>query len=397
MQKILRFLLLCAVLTAPAFAQQKRSLGEIVVTGDKDKISVRVSANSPELSGLAQRAFGSHGRYRVVPGNAQYDIRFSQVSGTQVRVDIVKGLGNQPVASEVVTGTNLRNALLRAADVAVAKTNGLGLRGFFTAQLAFISSRTGRREVYTSDLFFGGVKQITHDNAQALTPRWSPDGSRIVYTSYFKSGFPDIFQIDLGTYQRTTLASFKGTNSGARYSPNGQQLVMVLSGTGNTEVWTANAYGRSPVRRTNSSEVKSSPCFSPDGSRIVYAMEPGPQLYVMPASGGPASRISAGAGSGYCAEPDWCRADPNKIAFTVRSGRSYQIAVLDLSKNKTEIVSKAAFDGIEPCWLPDGRHLVYTARDRSSSVISILDTVTGQSVPVSSGLSDVEQANVLFR
>jgi hypothetical protein len=36
-----------------------------------------------------------------------------------------------------------------------------------------------------------------------------------------QGGFPDIFQIDLGDYQRTTFVSFKGTNSGAHFSPDG--------------------------------------------------------------------------------------------------------------------------------------------------------------------------------
>jgi TolB protein len=34
--------------------------------------------------------------------------------------------------------------------------------------------------------------------------------------------------------------------------------------------------------------------------------------------------------------------------------------------------------------LPDGRHIVYTARDRSTSVLRILDTETHLSVPISS-------------
>ena len=46
-----------------------------------------------------------------------------------------------------------------------------------------------------------------------------------------------------------------------------------------------------------------------------------------------------------------------------------------------EQVSKAPFDAIEPSWLADGRHLVYTARDRTSSVLAILDTETGRSTP----------------
>jgi TolB protein len=397
MQKILRFLLLLAAASASMLARADVGYWTgFDVRSEKDRIPVRVTASNSELNALAFHAFEAHGRYRVNSPSPAYDIKFTLVGATQVRVDIEKNPGNTQVASEIVTGTSARNALLKAADVAVVKTNGMGLRGFFASELAFIGERTGHREVYTSDLFFGSARQITHDNADALTPRWSPDGSRLLYTSYYKSGFPDIFQIDLGSYQRTTFASFKGTNIGAHFSPNGQQVAMVLSGTGSTEIWTTNAYGRGPVRRTNSDAVKSSPCFSPDGSRIVFAMEPGPQLYVMSASGGSVTRVTSGVGT-YCAEPDWSRVDPNKIAFTVRAGGRYQIAVLDLSTRKSEIVSEAPFDAVEPSWLADGRHLVYTARDRSSSVICILDTVSHQSHPVSARFGPVEQASVLYR
>jgi TolB protein len=395
MQKILRLILLFSSFTFVCFAQT-RNIGDVVVVAEKNTVPIRVSANVPELNALALQAFGSHGRYRLTASGYAYDIKFTQMTPTQVRVDITKGTAATPFGSEVATGTNPRQALLRAADAAVAKTNGLGLKGFFTAQLAFIGERTGKKEVYTSDLYFGGAKQITKDNALAMMPRWSPDGSRLIYTSYYKNGFPDIFQIDLGTYQRNSLVSFKGTNSSARYSPNGQQIAMILSGEGTPEVYVSDAQGRRVSRKTRSDAVKASPCFSPDGSRIVFAMEPGPQLYVIPVAGGTPTRITSGSISGFCAEPDWSRSDPNKIAFTMRTGGSYQIGVLDVSKRTGGVVSKAAFDGIEPAWLPDGRHVVYTARDRTTSVICILDTETGKSVRVSPiSFGSVKQANVL--
>ena len=392
MQKILRLFLLLATTAAPALAQ--RNIGEVTVTAENKTIPVRVSANTPELNDLALRAFNVHGRYRLTASGYAYDIRFSLVTGTQVRVDIAKGAAGTPISSDVVSGRNESDALLRAADLAVEKTNGLGLKGFFTAKIAFIGGGGGRREIYTSDLFFRHVTQVTHDNALALFPRWSPDGAKLVYTSFYKSGFPDIFQIDLNSYQRTTFVSFKGTNGGARFSPNGGQVAMVLSGEGTPEIYISNAQGRQVSRKTRSDAAKSSPCFSPDGSRLVFAMEPGPQLYVMSAAGGGASRVTSGI-STYCAEPDWSRADPNKIVFTIRVGGRYQIAVLDLASRVSEQVSKAPFDGIEPSWLADGRHVVYTARSASTSRVCILDTETGKSVPVSpSSFGSVMQANV---
>jgi TolB protein len=379
MQKILRFCLLLSLTAASALA---RNLGEVVVTAENKTIPVRVSANTPELNDLALRAFGVHGRYRLTASGYAYDIKFSAVTGTQVRVDITKGAAGAPFSSDVVTGRNESDALLRAADVAVTKTNGLGLKGFFTAKLAFIGGGGGRREIYTSDLFFRHVTQVTHDNALALFPRWSPDGARLLYTSFYKSGFPDIFQIDLNNYQRTSFVSFKGTNGGARFSPSGGQVAMVLSGEGTPEIYISNAQGRQVSRKTHSDAAKSSPCFSPDGSRLVFAMEPGPQLYVMSTAGGSTQRLVTGYT--YAAEPDWSRTNQNKIVCTVRSG-SYQIAVYDFSTGRAEIVSNAPFDGIEACWLADGRHVVYTARDRSTSRLCVLDTVTGNSRPISPG------------
>lgn len=382
MQKLFRLVFLVALtVTSAAYAQ--RRIGEVSVTVDKNKIPVHVSGSTAELDALARQAFEAHGRYKLVASGGEFDIKFSPAGGTQVRVDITKGLGGSAFASEVSTGTNLHNALYRAADFAVEKTNGLNLKGFFTARLALIGEGTGKKEVYTSDLFFspGSVAKVTADNALALSPRWSPDGGRIIYTSFYKSGFPDIFQIDLATRQRTTFVSFRGTNSSARFSPNGSQVAMVLSGEGSPEIYVSNAQGRQVARRTRSDSVKSSPCFSPDGSRIVFAMEPGPQLYVMSAAGGTPQRLTTGFT--FAAEPDWSRANPNKIACTVKTHGSYQIAVYDLSKGSAEVVSKANFDGIEPSWLADGRHLVYTARDRTSSVLCILDTETGQSKRIS--------------
>jgi TolB protein len=301
-------------------------------------------------------------------------------------------LAGAPFSSDVVTGRDASDALLRAADVAVSKTNGLGLKGFFTARIAFIGGGGGRREIYTSDLFFRHVTQVTHDNALALFPRWAPDGSRLLYTSFFKSGFPDIFQIDLGSLQRTTFVSFKGTNGGARYSPSGAQVAMVLSGEGTPEIYVSNAQGRQVARKTRSDSGKASPCWSPDGSRLVFAMEPGPQLYVMSTVGGAPQRLVTGFT--YAAEPDWSRTNPNKVVCTVRSG-SYQIAVYDFSAGRAEIVSKAPFDGIEASWLADGRHVVYTARDRSTSRLCILDTETGKSTPISpSSFGPAMQGNV---
>ncbi|CAM3125441.1 PD40 domain-containing protein [Rariglobus hedericola] len=377
-------------------AQTSRNLGDVVIRADLKTISVTVSGSTTELDGLANLAFNAHGRYRRVASGGTFDIKFTAVAANQVQVTVTKA--GAVALNQVAQGTSTRNAFFRAADAAVTATSGL--KGIFASRLAFISEYSGKSEVFTGDLFFGEVRQITKDNAQAIRPRWSPDGGKILYTSFYKSGFPDIFLLDLNSMQRSTFVSFKGTNSGARFSPNGSQVAMVLSGEGNPEIYVSNAQGRGVARRTRTGSVEASPAWSPDGSRIVFTSDAagGPQLYVMPAAGGTGQRLPTNI-SGYCAEPDWSLGDPNKIAFTTRIGRGYQIAVYDLAgRSPTKVVSKAPVDAVEPAWLADGRHLVYTERAANSRSICILDTETGKTTRLSPPqLKQTSQASVWIR
>ena len=241
MQKFLTLFVACLGLVAAAstsHAQSGSDIGPIIKEGP-NMIAISISGEG-ELASLARKAFGVHGRYRLVASGGAFEINFASVSATQVRVDVRRG--GTAILTQVASGSNTRNALYRAADLAVKATSGLN--GFFASKLAFVSNRTGHDEIYVSDLFLGDAIPVTQQKSNVLAPRWSPDGSRLLYTSYFKSGFPDIFVVDLAARRWNVFVSFKGTNSGARFSPDGSQVAMVLSGGGNPDVYVSNAQGK---------------------------------------------------------------------------------------------------------------------------------------------------------
>jgi TolB protein len=378
MQNAFRFLLGLA-LAAPLFAQ--RDIGTVNVNADTQTTSISISSPSPELQNLALKAFGAHGRYRTVASGGAFNITFAPAGATAVSVTITKGSAGTPVHSETVSGTSLRNALLRAADVAVLKTSGL--RGFFAGRLAFVGESTGKTEIYTSDLFFGEAQRWTSDGKQIMSPRWVPGGSKIVFTSY-RTSFPDIYVLELNNRRISLLASFKGTNSGGSFSPDGSRVAMVLSGEGNPEVYVGNAQGRQIRRLTNTPAVEASPTWSPDGSRILFVSDSagGPQLYVMPAGGGAPTRLATNI-SGYCAEPDWSDANPNKIVFTAKMGSGYQVGVFDMAARASKIATKAPTDAIEPVWMADGRHIMCTFRAANTRSLWLVDTESGKATRLS--------------
>ena len=370
-------LLLGLLFAAPLFAQ--RDIGVVDVNADVQVMGITVSSSSTELQNLAMQAFNAHGRYRLLASGGAYNLNFAPAGASAVTVTISRG--GSAIHTQTVSGTNLRNALLRAADVAVNRTSGL--RGWFAGKLAFVSERTGKTEIYTSDLFFGELVKWTSDGKQVIGPRWSPDGSKIVYTSY-RTSFPDIYQIEFATRRISLLASFKGTNSGARFSPDGSRLAMVLSGEGNPEVYVGNASARQLRRLTTNQSVEASPTFSPDGSRVLYVSDSagGPQLYTVSVNGGSPTRLATNI-SKYCAEPDWSAADPSKIVFTAGMGRGYQTAVFDTKSGSSKFVTKAPTDAIEPVWLADGRHIICTYRAANSKVLYIVDTESGKATRLS--------------
>ena len=388
-------LVIAGALAVSAVAQ---TVKEYDVTKQANLKSKAVAiTGSPELTGLATTAFRTHGDFRLTPTGSAYTLNFTTAGANQVRLEITSTSQGRSVFSQVVGGTSARNALFRAADVAVQQLTGLP--GYFAGRITFISERTGHREVYTSDLFFGEATQITHDRAHALMPRWSPDGSRIIYTSFFNSGSAQIFVMTPATAQRVPFATFKGTNSGGRFSPDGGRVAAVLSAAGNQEIFVGSPQGKPFRRLTSSPGVEASPCWSPDGSRLIFTSDRGgrPALYTMSAAGGAMTPVPTNI-SGYCAEPDWSRAKPNMIAFTCGVGGGFQVAVYDLSTRQSRIVTRGGGDAIEPCWLADGRHLVYTVRTGSSRQIKILDTETGKATAISpSSIGQVSQVNYLKR
>lgn len=368
MQKFLALLLSAAVFTLAS--AQVRDAGVVVTKSDAQTLAVSLRGSTQELQNLAAIAFDAHGAFRRVASGGAFSLNFESAGANRVAVTITRG--NSVVHTETITGESTRNALLRAADVAVTRMTGLP--GFFAGKLAFVAERGGQQTIMTGDLFFGEVQSYPVQGKQIIGPRWSPDGSRIIFTSY-RTGFPDIYTLDLRTRQLSVFISVKGTNSGARFSPDGSRVAMVLSGEGNPEIYLANATGRIQKRLTKNNSVEASPAWSPDGSRLAFTSDAagGPQIHVISAAGGGMQRVPTNI-SRYCAEPDWSRAKPNRLVFTAGIGRGYQLAVYEFGGSAARIVTKAPGDAVEPVWLADGRHVVCTFRTSNSRALYLVDT-----------------------
>src|SRR5699024_11797441 len=98
----------------------------------------------------------------------------------------------------------------------------------------------------------------------------------------------------LATGERIPLANFKGNNSAPTWSPDGQQLAIVLSRDGISQIYTIDAQGSSLRRVMRSPLIDTEPHYTPDGKSLVFNSDRGgnPHIYKVPVSGGDAERIT---------------------------------------------------------------------------------------------------------
>src|SRR6202162_658950 len=214
----------------------------------------------------------------------------------QAWLNDVRNSSLPPVIGKVyrgdVTDAQVRIFAHQFADEIIGKLSG-GLPGIASTQIAFVSNRSGSKEIWAMDYDGENQHQVTQLHTISLTPRWSPDASRVAFTCYAQPGSSSVLTAQICVYSTLTskLISwprFKGTNSSPSWSPDGSQLMFMSSMLGNPELFIADASGQRPKRLTFSNGANTSPSWNPKtGQQVAFVSDRGaiPQLYTMNSDG----------------------------------------------------------------------------------------------------------------
>lgn len=253
----------------------------------------------------------------------------------------------------VVQPRDWRRAAHRCADAIYSRLSGEA--PFFDSRIAYIAetgpkdARIKRLAIMDSD--GANHRFITNGQAITLTPRFSPDYSRIVYVSYLADRVRVyVYNVDAGTQQVVHESS--NATFAPRWSPDGRFILFSMAVAGNTDIYRIPAEGGTPRRLTDSPGIDVGGSYSPDGQRIVFESDRSgaQQIYVMNADGSNQQRISFGGGR--YATPEWSpRGD--LIAFTRIAG-NFRIGVMTPGGGSERLLTDSWQDEA-PTWSPNGR------------------------------------------
>ncbi len=350
-------------------SQRIRLLQEaLAAEGDRN-----ARAYSVQADGVLHNDLDLSGYFHLTRGWAKDEIPFDvqaviegklALSGSQVTItgEVKDFPARRLIGRSTQTGSlaEVRRLVHRVADDLVYQLTGE--RGVSETRVAFVAGGRGQRELYVMDLDGYGARKLTQGGV-AVSPAWSPDGSRVAFAWLHEKGWA-LYQVPAWGGASSHLWSRGGLNISPSYSPDGSQVAFSSSYEGNSEIYTMAAGGGPARRLTKNNSIDTSPCWSSTGQQIAFVSDRTgkAQVYVMDADGANARRLVYGFD--YTDSPDWSpRGD--QIAFVVRTGGGFDIYVVDIQGLDPRLVVSGRSNE-NPHWSPDGRHLVF-ASDRGGA------------------------------
>ena len=290
--------------------------------------------------------------------------------------------------SQLVVGKRYKATANQAAQIGNTLANDVlealtGKRGSFMSKIVATVDRSGYKEVITMNVDGDDMELITRDRSVAISPNWSPDGKKIVYSIYTrKAGSAQqnltLFLHDLKTDRRVILSNRNGLNSGGCFSPDGQSVYLTISKGGAPDIYKVNLRGDQLAQLTRgpAGAMNVEASVSPDGYKIAFSSDRGgnPMVYVMNSDGSNVKRLTFQGK--YNSTPSFSP-DGKKIAFAGQVDNYFDIFVMDADgSNLYRVTAATKANGQRasneaPSFSPDGRFLVYTSNRTGKNQIYI--------------------------
>jgi TolB protein len=347
---------------AGIFDMVSKSLQPQVTPGSPSEINLQQWSVAPASAAMvAFGAFNVQGNTLVVNGylfdakNAQYP----QILAKQY--------------TEAVSDDAPRQIAHRFADEIILRLGG-GIPGIAESKIYYVKQTGATKEIWAMDYDGANQHEITHLGTISISPRISPDNSRLAFSSLERYGFQiRVYSMLLGRMVKFSDAG--GTNLSPAWSPDGNSIAYSSSRTGDPEIWIADTNGSLARRITSFRGPDVSPVYNPKtGDQIAWISgRTGlPQLYIMGTDGSNVQRLTDG---GYVSSPSWSP-DGHFLAFAWN--RKYgpgapggqDIYVMEIATKRWIQVTHDMGQCDFPSWSPDGRHIVFanTANGRQSQM-----------------------------
>ena len=220
-----------------------------------------------------------------------------------------------------------------------------------------------RGDLWVIDTANGEHRPLVTGGASATSPRWSPDGSKLLYTTS-KGGKPDLRILFMDTGDSFALTQLNGAPRQATWAPDGKTIAFTLFTKSKQPSFAKepnlprNKDWNPPVRVFDDIRFRS------DGRG--YLKEGADHVYTVSASGGSIRRVTDGEAA--FGSPTWLDADSLLVVGNDAEDRDLdpiesEIYVVELSTRSRRALTDRDGPDSSPAVSPNGAKIAYTGFD----------------------------------
>lgn len=218
---------------------------------------------------------------------------------------------------------------------------------------------------------------LTARGIRQVSPRFSPDGQWIAYTSRTLSDFPEIRLMRSDGTEDHRLVLRNG-GSGLSWTPDGSEIVFADSQVHRTFAvfsdLSAVEVESGRVRRVTRGVRAYDPDVSPDGGTVVFARKMGDRSELFTAAldeGEPRPLTTSGPGVEWSG-PRWNPGGDEIVAARLRPGGWLNLVAVDPGTGSVRNLTNDRAKDVEPTWVPDGKAVVFRSdRDGISNLYAL--------------------------
>ena len=227
-------------------------------------------------------------------------------------------------------------------------------------RIIFESTRDGHLQIYAMNDDGTGQVNLTNSPANDMSASWSPDGSRIAFVSdrdhmHEPTGAEwEIYVMNADGSGVTRLTNNRVNDMSPVWSPDGSRIVF---SSHNDNIYVMNTDGSRNTQLTDNDSW--GPSWTPDGTHIVFGSyrEGEYKTYIMNADGTSQMPFVLPGDDGYPGYYPYWSSDGHHIAFTIHpTEQTYYIYTINSDgSNRNEITAGGwVYD-----WSPDGSQLAF--------------------------------------
>lgn len=236
-------------------------------------------------------------------------------------------------------------------------------------------TNSGCRDIWIMNIDDSNQTRIT-DNCDSTSTDWSPDGTKILYSTGTTIYDKHIWVMNIDGSNRTQLSKEPGSGGLPSFSLDGMRIAFEKYTGSNRDIWDMCVNGSHPRRLTTHFSSDWYPVYSPDGNKIIFGSDRSGKgdVWVMNIDG--TNKVQITSTPWYELTCDWSP-DGGKIVYGSNEAGNYDVWVMDANGSRRAQLTTHGARDIGPVWSPDGTKIVFESTRSGNMqiwVMTIMDT-----------------------